>query len=67
MKIGDPSFANFTALSFNGVMSATDYNITSSTADKNLYINRPGGFEVVFRESNGANHMIMKSGGNIGI
>jgi hypothetical protein len=48
-------------------LSGTDYNFTSSASDKNLYINRPGGFETVFREANGTTNMIIKSGGNIGI
>jgi hypothetical protein len=41
-------------------LSGTDYNFTSSASDKNLYINRPGGFETVFREANGTTNMIIK-------
>jgi hypothetical protein len=65
--IGDSGFTNFAGISFNGTLSGTDYNFTSSASDKNLYINRPGGFETVFREANGTTNMIIKSGGNIGI
>jgi hypothetical protein len=65
--IGDSTFTNFSGISLNGTLNGTDYNFTSSVSDKNLYINRPGGFETVFREANGTTNMIIKSGGNIGI
>jgi DNA-binding beta-propeller fold protein YncE len=67
MLVGDSGFTNFTGISLNGVLSATDYNITSGIGDRNLYINRPTGYETVFREGNAVTSMVIKSGGNVGI
>lgn len=67
--IGDPGFGsgNYTAISLNGNLTTGNYNITSSTTDATLYINRPSGVAIRFREANGTDQMIIQSGGNVGI
>lgn len=61
------SGASYTAISLNGSgNSITDYNFLSSPNDTNLYINRPAGTSILFREGNG-DRMIISSSGNVGI
>lgn len=58
---------NYTGISLNGqIGSCGVYNILSSTSDQNLYLNRPSGYAMYFRENNG-NQMVITSGGNVGI
>jgi hypothetical protein len=47
----------------------TNYTLASSPSDQTLYINRPGGNAIRFRENNGysPDQMIIASGGNVGI
>lgn len=67
-KIGVAGFTggNYTGISFNGTLSEGNYNILSSPTDPTLYINRPSGYSIQFREANAA-QMIISSGGNVGI
>ncbi len=67
-KIGVAGFTggNYTGISFNGTLSEGNYNILSSPTDPTLYINRPSGYSIQFRETNAA-QMIISSGGNVGI
>ena len=61
------SGGSYTAISLNGSgNSITDYNFLSSPTDYNLYINRPAGSSILFREGNG-DRMIISSSGNVGI
>ena len=61
------SGGNYTAISLNGSgNSIADYNFLSSPTDYNLYINRPAGSSILFREGNG-DRMIISSSGNVGI
>jgi hypothetical protein len=67
--IGDPGFAgtNYTGISLNNTLSTSSYNILSAPNDATLYINRPSGASIRFREANGTDQMIIQSGGNVGI
>lgn len=67
--IGDPGFVgtNYTAISLNNTLSPSSYNFLSSPTDATLYINRPSGLAIRFREANGTDQMIIQSGGNVGI
>src|SRR3990167_3746867 len=49
---------------------ATDFNLLSGDAatDRNLYVNRPSGNDIYFRENGSTNHLIIKgTTGNVGI
>jgi hypothetical protein len=67
-KIGSAGFSgsSYTGISFNGTLDEANYNILSSPGDPTLYINRPSGYSIQFREGNAA-QMIIASGGNVGI
>jgi hypothetical protein len=43
---------NYGAISLNGSLATGNYNFISSPSDANLYINRPSGGQIVFRENN---------------
>jgi hypothetical protein len=47
----------------------TNYTLASSPSDQNLYINRPTGNSIRFRENNGytPDQLVIASGGNVGI
>jgi hypothetical protein len=60
------NFANYNGIWLNGDTSSGNYNFLSSAAEKNLYINRPSGQSIQFRENN-ADQMTILSGGNVGI
>jgi hypothetical protein len=58
---------NYTALSLNGNADTTCgnfYNILSSPTDQTLYLNRPPGLAIRFRENN-VDQMVIATGGNI--
>ena len=63
-KLGGVS--GYNAVSLNGTLDINDYNLLSRSSDKNLYINRPTGNDIYFRENN-ADQVIIESGGNVGI
>ena len=67
-KIGIAGFigSNYTGISLNGTLDEGNYNILSSPTDATLYINRPSGVAIQFRQANAA-QMIIASGGNVGI
>lgn len=70
ISIGDVSgIANYAGISLNGNGTAGSgtFNFLSSTADSNLYINRPTGAAIQFREQNGTAQMTLQSGGDLGI
>ena len=59
---------NYNQLTLNGSVAVGEYNLLSSASDKNLYINRPTGSDIKFRENNGTDQMTIKtSTGNVGI
>jgi hypothetical protein len=58
---------NYTGISLNGTLSLSNYNLLSSTTDLSLYINRPSGGTIRFREANGTEQVYIGSGGNVGI
>jgi hypothetical protein len=66
--IGDAGFGsgNYVGASFNGTLSTTNYNFLSSPTDSHLYINRPAGNAIKFREDN-TEQMTILAGGNVGI
>lgn len=66
IKMGNIGAADYGGVSFNG--SITTYNIASAGSDPALYINRPTGSDIYFKENNAvANQMIIKTGGAVGI
>ncbi|MFA5124525.1 MAG: hypothetical protein WC473_01680 [Patescibacteria group bacterium] len=55
------------ALQLSGTeISQGTYNLLSSPDNTNLYVNRPSGRNIYFRENN-ADQMILQTGGNVGI
>ena len=67
--IGDSGCGgDYTGLTLNGSQMAgcNNYNILSSKTDTNLFINRPTGKNIYFRENN-ADHMTILTGGNVGL
>lgn len=66
VMMGDPGYANYGAISLNGTLTGNNYNFTSSPSDRNLYINRPSGSSIRFRENN-SDQVIIDTGGNVGI
>jgi hypothetical protein len=70
ISIGDVSgLTNFSGISLNGNPTAGSaaYNFLSGTTDTNLYINRPTGNSIQFRENNGVTQLTIDTGGNLGI
>jgi hypothetical protein len=67
--------ANYTAFALNGInLGSTTYNFASSPSDQNrtLFINRPLGGDIRFRENNSninnkQDQMVLLSNGNVGI
>jgi len=65
--IGDAfGSSGYAGISLNSTASSTSYNFLSSPTDQSLYINRPTGKNIHFREAN-ADHMVISASGNIGI
>jgi hypothetical protein len=66
--VGDAGFtSNYTGISLNGTLSTSAYNFLSSPTEPTLYINRPSGYGINFREANGTSQMIINTGGTIGM
>jgi hypothetical protein len=65
--IGDAGFTgnDYTGISLNNTLSQSSYNFLSAPNDKTLYINRPSGYYINFREANGTNQMVIATGGNV--
>lgn len=66
INIGNNFGSNYNGIWLNGDTSTGNYNLLSSASDKALYINRPSGSAINFRENNG-NQMTLASGGYLGI
>ena len=65
--IGDAfGSSGYAGISLNSTASTTTYNFLSSPTDPDLYINRPSGRNIRFREAN-ADNMIISASGNVGI
>jgi hypothetical protein len=66
--IGDVCSGAYIGIKLNDAAlgGCANYNILSSPTDQNLYLNRPTGFSMNFREGN-ADQMIISSGGNVGM
>jgi hypothetical protein len=55
------------AMSLYGSIACAVYTFASSSGDTNLYVNRPSGKDILFREGNSdTNGVVIKSGGNVG-
>ncbi len=67
-RFGDPGCGgNYTGIWLNQLTAdCSNYNFTSSPGDQTLYVNRPAGAGIEFREGNAA-QMVVKAGGNVGI
>ncbi len=65
IKLGELS--NYNGISLNGTLDIQNYNLLSRSTDKALYINRPSGNDIFFRENNTDTQVVIKSGGNVGI
>jgi hypothetical protein len=60
--------SNYAGYYLNGDWTtSTNYNFLSSPGDKNLYINRPTGSSIYFREGGSAYQMTLATSGNVGI
>jgi len=61
-------YTDYAGIFLNGSTTDNDYNFLSnaSGSDKNLYINRPDGWDIRFRKNNG-DQVTITSGGNVGI
>jgi len=68
MWVGDAGFGsgNYTGIGLGAALATGTYNILSSPTDPALYLNRPSGYGMYFRMNN-ADHMIIDSGGLVGI
>lgn len=60
------TLGTYNGFGLSGSIGAGNYNFLSSAADPNLYINRPAGNNITFRENN-VEQMILVSGGQLGI
>ena len=58
---------NYAAISLNGSLTTGNYNFISGTGDPDLYINRPSGRNIRFRENNTDQVIIQATTGNVGI
>ncbi len=67
-RFGDPGCGgNYTGIWLNQLTAdCSNYNLTSSPGDQTLYVNRPAGAGIEFREGNAA-QMVVKAGGKVGI
>ncbi len=67
-RFGDPGCGgNYTGIWLNQLTAdCSNYNLTSSPGDQTLYVNRPTGAGIEFREGNAA-QMVVKPGGKVGI
>ncbi len=57
---------NYAGIGLAGSLATGDYNFLSSAGDTHLYINRPTGHDIYFRENNSTG-VTFASGGNVGI
>jgi hypothetical protein len=58
--------SSYAGISMNGSLASTDYNLLSGNVDRNLFINRPAGRDMLFRMNN-ADQMTLLANGNFGI
>jgi hypothetical protein len=68
--LGAPGFnQNYAAISLNGFLDTTNYNFLSAYGSGELYINRPSGGAIHFRENNssGSEQMTLATGGLLGL
>ena len=59
-------YTTYTGIVLNNSTAEGDYNILSSSGDQNLYLNRPSGNSMRFRENN-SDQLFLNSGGYFGI
>ena len=64
--IGDTGLTHYTGISLNNNLSSGTYNFLSSPYDNSLFINRPSGNNIHFRENNN-DQMVIRYGGLVGI
>lgn len=64
--IGDTGLTHYTGISLNNNLSSGTYNFLSSPYDNSLFINRPSGNNINFRENN-VDQMVIRYGGLVGI
>lgn len=70
VSLGEGPSNAYGAIRLAGPLSGADYNLTSGPADTNLYVNRPTGNDILFRENNASapNQMILTgTNGRLGI
>jgi hypothetical protein len=63
--IGNIFSGNYAGITLNGTISDGSYNLLSSSADPNLYINRATGNSIQFRENNTTQLTINPAGDNV--
>lgn len=67
INIGSNFGGGYNGIWLNGGTAQANYTLLSSTGDRSLYVNRPTGYGIFFRENNGASHLAIAAGGNVGI
>lgn len=70
VTVGEAPFSNsYGAISLNGPLAGVNYNFASSPTDLNLYMNRPTGADILWRENNNATPQLALKGttGRFGI
>jgi hypothetical protein len=65
-NVGDAGFSGYGGISLNGTLNSANYNFLSAPGQP-LFINRPTGQPINFREANGSIQLTIASGGNVGI
>ena len=64
MVAGDASIgAGYTGISLSGTLTSSNYNFGGGTGDVNLYVNRPTGGKIFFRENNAAARVTFSASG----
>ncbi|HEY6020739.1 MAG TPA: hypothetical protein VIY48_12840 [Candidatus Paceibacterota bacterium] len=66
ITLGNLAVSSYNSLYLNGQTGTSNYNLLSSNSDLNLYINRPSGKTIYFREGN-VDQVSIASGGYVGI
>lgn len=63
---GLPTATQYSAVSLWGQLANVgDYNFASNSTDNSLYINRPSGHDIHFKEANGNSQLTVRRSGNI--
>ena len=65
--IGGSTCNTYFEINLNDNTGCNNYNFASGNSDPNLYINRPSGDSIFFREANAGAQLTLQGGGNVAI